>query len=64
LAIDPTHAETSFNVGMLRYQRGQLEGAIASFQQAAYHFYAQDEMNNYERVMTILHQLSDRSTVG
>lgn len=64
LAIDPTHAETYFNLGMVHYQLGQLDGAIARFHQAAYHFYAQEKMGGYDRVMTILKQLQNRFAFG
>ncbi|MGF1537970.1 MAG: tetratricopeptide repeat protein [Elainellaceae cyanobacterium] len=64
LALDPTHAKTHFNLGMLRYQLGQIEGAIASFEQAAQYFFHQNASDDYARVMTILNQLQLPSAFG
>ncbi|MGF1514190.1 MAG: tetratricopeptide repeat protein [Elainellaceae cyanobacterium] len=64
LSLDPTHAKTHFNLGMLYYQLGHVEGAIASFEQAAYHFFTQNNIRDYERVMAILEQLQTPSAFG
>ena len=64
LALDPTHAKTYFNLGILRYHIGQREAAIASFEQAAYHFFSQNDDSGYAKAMTILNQLQLSTALG
>lgn len=64
LALNPAHAKAHFNLGMLHCDQGHLTGAIANFEQAARHFFAQNSMEDYRQVMTILHQLQPASALA
>ncbi|MEO0408621.1 MAG: tetratricopeptide repeat protein [Cyanobacteria bacterium P01_A01_bin.135] len=64
LAIDPTHAKAHFNLGMLRYQQGQVVSAIASFEQAAYHFLQQKNFDDYHHAKQMLQQLQPPTAIA
>lgn len=57
IELNASDAEAYFNLGWLKYQRGNLQAAIANFHQAAHYFRTQGAEANYRHTRHLIEQL-------
>ncbi|MGP1382488.1 MAG: tetratricopeptide repeat protein [Thainema sp.] len=57
IELNESDAEAYFNLGWLKYQRGNLQAAISNFHQAAHYFRTQGAEASYQHTRHLIEQL-------